>query len=50
MSSWAARRIRVIVVGLTGSQYRDLHRKVGLAIDIRLLSPEDALRYRGISA
>jgi hypothetical protein len=47
MSSWAARQIRVIVVGLTGSQYRNLHRKVGLAIDIRLLSPEEALRYRG---
>ena len=47
MSSRLARRIRVIVVGLTGSQYTTLHRKVGLAIDIRLLSPEEALRYRG---
>ena len=47
MSSWVVRRIRVIVVGLTGSQYTALHRKVGLTVDVRLLTPEEALRYKG---
>ena len=47
MSSRAARRIRVIVVGLTGAQYAALQGKVGLAVDVRILSPEEALRHRG---
>ena len=47
MSSRLARRIPVMVVGLTGSQYTALHRKIGLGVDVRLLSPEEALRYRG---
>jgi hypothetical protein len=47
MQGWVARRIRVIVVGLTGSQYTALHRKLRLVVDVRLLSPEEALTHRG---
>ena len=47
MSSRATRRMQVIVVGLTGSQYTALQGKIGLAVDVRTLSPEEALRHRG---
>ena len=47
MSSRGIRRMRVIVVGLTGSQYTAMHKGAGPALPMHRVLPAEALRHQG---